>query len=70
MTYACGGWLVGQQQRHDWIGMLASQAARDPRFPRGGDAEAVRLHLSSKGAEPDLFEMLDDAEAEWLRLAN
>lgn len=70
MTSAFGGWLVGQQRRNDWVGLLAEHAAKDPRFPKSGDPHAVRAHLSKCGAEPDLFEMLDDAEAEWLRTAH
>ena len=62
-------WLVAQAKRHDWIGQLADQASRDPRFPRRVDAEEVRKYLSLRGADPDLYEMLDDAEIEWLRVA-
>lgn len=64
---AFGDWLVAQKPRHDWVGLLAEQAARDPAFPRTGTPEMIRAHLSRKGASGDMFEMLDDAEAEWLR---
>lgn len=70
MPNTFGTWLVSQHKRDDWIGMLAHQAARDPRFPKSGDPHIVRCHLSTIGADPDLFEMLDDAEAEWLRVTH
>jgi hypothetical protein len=70
MNGAFGGWLVSQQARNDWVGLLAASAAKDRGFPRRGSPHEVRLHLSQQGAEPDLFEMLDDAEAEWLRVTN
>ena len=67
---AFGRWLVGQKDRKDsWIGGLASQAAKDRGFPIEGDVETVRLHLGAQGAEPELFEILDDAEIAWLRAA-
>ncbi len=62
-----GGWLVGQAKRDDWVGCLASQAAKDPRFPRAADAEQIRKYLGTRGAGPDEYEMLDDAETEYLR---
>lgn len=64
---AFGMWLVGQQQRVGWVGELAATAAKDPRFPRGGDPDDARRHLTAMGAEGDVFEALDDAEAAWLR---
>lgn len=68
MTLMFGGWLVQQKTRNDWIGLLAGQAAKDPSFPKAGDPEAVRKHLGARGADPDQFEMLEDAEAEWRRV--
>lgn len=65
MTGAFGSWLMSQAKRDDWVGMLAHQAASDPRFPRSGDAHAVRAHLSTLQAGGDMFEALDDAELEW-----
>ena len=64
-----GRWLVRQAKRMDWVGQLAEQAARDRKFPTDATPEEVRLHLSGHGADADLFEMLDDAESEWLRIA-
>lgn len=69
MAQQFGAWLVGQAKRTDWVGLLADQAARDPRFPRSADPEEARKYIGGRGAEADQFEMLDDAEAEWLRLA-
>lgn len=62
---AFGAWLIGQAKRDDWVGLLAHQAASDPRFPSSGDAHAVRAHLSQYQAGGDTFEALDDAEREW-----
>lgn len=62
-----GAWLVGQAKRNDWVGLLADQASKDPRFPRAADPDGARRYLGDRGADPDQFEMLDDAEAEWLR---
>lgn len=70
MSQAFGGWLIAQSARHDWVGLLAHQASRDPRFPKGGDPEVVRKHLSTVQTDGDMYEALDDAEAEWLRAAH
>ena len=67
MAEAFGEWLVAQAGRHDWVGRLGDQAARDRGFPRGGSPEDVRLRVSAQGADSDAFEQLEDAEAEWLR---
>jgi len=65
MHQAFGSWLAAQDKRHDWVGLLASQAAKDPRFPRTGSVHEVRAHLSKFQAGGDIFEALDDAEREW-----
>ena len=70
MAQEFGVWLVGQAKRTDWIGQLADQASRDPRFPKSSDPEAARRYLGLRGADPEVFEMLEDAEAEWLRTAH
>lgn len=64
-----GTWLVAQAGRHDWVGLLADQARRDPRFPLNGSPDDARKHLAAREADGDAFEQLDDAEAEWLRAA-
>jgi len=61
-------WLLTQIGRSGWIGDLAKAAKADRSFPRGGDADAVRHHLSDKQAESDMLEAVDDAENLWLRL--
>ena len=63
-----GRWLMAQKDRGDWIDDLASAARADRRFPKDGDPDAVRLHLSSLGAESDMFERIDDAEMDWLAI--
>lgn len=60
-----GTWLVAQAGRGDWIGALATMAAKDPAFPTRGSADDVRGHLSRAEADADLFEALDDAELLW-----
>jgi hypothetical protein len=62
-----GTWLLTQVGRDCWIGNLAKAANADRSFPRRGDAEEVRRHLSEKQAESDILEAVDDAENVWLR---
>lgn len=69
MSVSFGPWLKSQRDRDDWVGRLGSMAARDQAFPERADPDAVRAHLSRLDAEPDLFEILDDAEMEWRRAA-
>lgn len=61
-----GQWLMTQKERSDLVGQLASGAVADRRFPRNGDPEAVRKHLSAMQAEGDMFAAVDDAESDWL----
>ncbi len=63
---AFGNWLVTQKDRSDLVGQLAAGAIADRRFPRNGDPEAVRKHLSAMQAEGDMFAAVDDAESDWL----
>lgn len=60
-----GAWLIQQQDRGGLLGDLAKGAAADRRFPKHGDAEAVRKHLSAMQAEGDMFAAMDDAELDW-----
>ena len=62
-----GEWLLTQANREGWIGDLAKAAKADRGFPRGGDPDVVRKHLSEKQAESDMLEAIDDAEGVWLR---
>lgn len=61
-----GRWLLSQKDRGDWIDDLAAAARRDPAFPKDGTVEQVRDRLQARGADPDAFEALDDAELDWL----
>jgi len=63
-----GTWLLGQAARDGWIGDLAKAAKADRKFPRDGDPDAVRKHLSANQAESDMLEAVDDAENAWLCL--
>lgn len=63
---AFGAWLLQQVKRDDHVGELARAAARDPLFPRDGDAEAVGKRMQSKGADADAWAAIEDAETDWL----
>jgi hypothetical protein len=63
---AFGQWLMAQKDRSDLVGQLAAGAVVDRRFPRTGDPEAVRKHLSAMQAEGDMFAAVDDGESDWL----
>lgn len=65
-SLAFGQWLMTQKDRSDLVGQLAAGAAVDRRFPRTGDPEAVRKHLTAMQAEGDMFAAVDDAESDWL----
>lgn len=60
-----GRWLLAQKDRGDWIDPIAAAARRDPAFPKDGDPDAVRKRMSEQGADPEMFEALDDAELHW-----
>lgn len=60
-----GAWLVQQGGRGGFIGGLADAAAKDRRFPRHGDVEAVKKWLQENRASGDDWEALDDAELDW-----
>jgi hypothetical protein len=61
-----GAWLLQQKDKGGLIGQLADGAAQDRRFPKHGDVEAVRKHLSAMQAEGDMFAAIDDAELDYL----
>ncbi|TCP87569.1 YozE SAM-like protein [Sphingomonas sp. PP-CE-1A-559] len=63
---AFGQWLMAQKDRSELVGQLAAGAVVDRRFPRTGDPDAVRKHLSAMQAEGDMFAAVDDAESDWL----
>lgn len=61
-----GEWLLKQKNREGIIGELVNAAKADPKFPRNGDPETVRKHLSKMQVEGDFFDAVDDAETDWL----
>jgi hypothetical protein len=60
-----GAWLLKQQARSGFVGQLANAAVGDRRFPKAGDPEAVRTYLRNAMADGDMFDAVDDAEADW-----
>lgn len=60
-----GAWLLTKKDKPGLLGQLASGAAVDRRFPKHGDPEAVRKHLSAMQADGDMFAAVDDAELDW-----
>lgn len=62
---AFGRWLLLQTDNDGFLGQLANAVRLDRSFPKDGDPEAVRKHLSAQGADPPMHEALDDAELEW-----
>jgi hypothetical protein len=60
-----GKWLLAQRDRGDWVDALATAARADRAFPKNGDPEAVRAHLRQQQADGDVFQAVDDAEADW-----
>jgi hypothetical protein len=61
-----GLWLLSEKGRGDWIDDLADAARADRKFPKDGTPDDVRKRLSEMGAEGDMFERVDDAEAAWI----
>ncbi|WP_223799140.1 hypothetical protein [Sphingomonas nostoxanthinifaciens] len=63
-----GRWLLAQQDRGDWIDELARAARGDRGFPRNATVADAHARLVLLGADPDMFEQLEDAERAWLAL--
>ncbi len=62
-----GGWLTRQPiGKSDAMDLLIKGSKLDPAFPKSGDPDDVRKHLGGRGADPDVFEAIDDAELAWL----
>lgn len=57
-------WLDRQADRDDPIGDLASDVRRDKKAPKG-DAEALRTHMTFRGASSEALDALMLAEREW-----
>ena len=62
---AFGAWLLKQGARGGFVGQLVAAAATDRRFPNSGDPEAVRTYLRAVMADGDMFDAVEDAEADW-----
>ena len=67
---AFGAWLVRQGTRNRLVGSLAAAAGADRRFPRQDDPEAVRTYLRNAMADGDMFDAVEDAEADWRALVS
>jgi hypothetical protein len=50
------------------MGMLVSAARSDPRFPRDGSPEDVRMRLRELHAEYEMMRAVAAAEREWKSL--
>lgn len=61
-----GRWILEQTERGGFVGQLASIAKSDRGFPRDGTPDAVRKRLGDTGADPEMFEAVDDAELDWV----
>ena len=61
-----GAWLLMQNDRGGLIGQLVAGAVADRRFPRRGEPNDVRAHLTAMQADGDMFAAVDDAETDWL----
>lgn len=65
---AFGRWVLAQVGRGGFVGQLATIAQSDRGFPKDGTAEAVRKRLGDTGADPEMFDAVDDAELDWASL--
>lgn len=61
-----GGWLRVQIDREGPVGQLVDGAKADRRFPHDGAPADVRTHLNAMQANGDLFEVVDQADIDWL----
>ncbi len=60
-----GRWLLQQTDRGGFVGQLATIAKSDRGFPKDGGPDAVRKRLGDTGADPEMFDAVDDAELDW-----
>lgn len=63
-----GRWVLAQVGRGGFIGERATIAQSDRGFPKDGTADAVRKRLGDTGADPEMFDAVDDAELDWASL--
>jgi hypothetical protein len=60
-----GEWLLQQRNRTGWVGDLIIAAKGDSKFPKKGTPDEVRARLREVMADGDMFDAVDDAEADW-----
>lgn len=60
-----GRWVLEQIDRGGFIGELAKAAKADRGFPKDGGPDAVRKRLGDTGADPEMFDAVEDAELDW-----
>jgi hypothetical protein len=63
-----GRWVLEQTSRGGFLGQLATIAKSDRGFPKEGGPDAVRKRLGDTGADPEMFDAVDDAELDWSTL--
>lgn len=63
-----GRWVLEQTARGGFVGQIATIAKSDRGFPKDGNADAVRKRLGDTGADPEMFDAVDDAELDYLAL--
>lgn len=64
-----GTWLIGQEKADAWWAALAKAAKADRGLPRGASPEQMLKRFQDHGADPEMFEMLEDAERAWIAAA-
>jgi len=61
-----GEWLMVLRSCDGPIDDLAVAAKADPRYPRFGSPDDMRLHLTAMHADREWFGVCEDAEINWL----
>ena len=60
-------WLLEERRIAGQVSSLATVARSDPAFPRNGDIDQVRRHLSLANVDGFIIDSLPVAEGLWLR---
>ncbi len=60
-------WLLEERRIAGQVSSLVTVARSDPAFPRSGDVDQVRNHLSSSNVDGFIIDSLPVAEGLWLR---
>lgn len=60
-------WLLEERRIAGQVSPLVTVARSDPAFPRNGDVDQVRSHLSSANVDAYIIDSLPVAEGLWLR---